>query len=144
VFLFVCTARTHPATKVYLSSVTRQEFLDTYFAVIPFAHSDCDQRARGALIERILTEEYGYSVISCLSQRLQTKSAKEKLQQREDKLQAVSEANEWEEQIARSWPKVVEDDIVFECLEDYRQGSVWSPPAVCVPFADWRDMIQLT
>jgi hypothetical protein len=29
------------------------------------------------------------------------------------------------------WPTVVDDNVVFECLEDYRRGTVWEPPLVC-------------
>ena len=30
-----------------------------------------------------------------------------------------------------TWPSVVSEDIVFDCLNNYRRATVWVPPAVC-------------
>ena len=33
--------------------------------------------------------------------------------------------------ICSNWPSVVPDDIVFECLDNYYQHSVWVAPLIC-------------
>jgi Helitron helicase-like domain at N-terminus len=115
----------------YLMSLNGRQFFDIYFAIIPSGDDDHTQQSHGELIERILDEEYGSVIVSSLVQRSLTKSARQKLHRREEKLQAVLDATDREDDILRSWPQVIEDDVVFECLEDYRRGTVWLPPVVC-------------
>lgn len=112
-----------------LFSLEVRDFLDIYFALVPF-HSP-PRNVRGMMIEEILLKEYGPTVIQCLAQRTPSKSAKQKTQRYEKKLESQRQATEWEEEISRSWPQVVDDRIVFECLEDYRRGTIWQPPSVC-------------
>ena len=47
------------------------------------------------------------------------------------RLQSVQDAIIFEKDMASSWPKVVEDNVVFQCLEDYRMGTIWTPRPIC-------------
>jgi hypothetical protein len=47
-------------------------------------------------------------------------------------------------EMMKSWPTVVLDDIVFQCLEDYQIGTVWELPLICnVCGLEWRDTIDV-
>jgi len=121
---------THILSRIqYLCSLDPVQFFQVFFSVLPFDVRYQDPR--DALIERLLTVEYGNEVITHLSTPLLSRSAKSKIQRRKRKLQRVQELAACEEQMITTWPTVVDDNVVFECLENYRRGTVWEPPLVC-------------
>ena len=113
----------------YLLSLSNVAFFEVWFAVNPFGCTT--DTARGTLIEKVLREEYGCEIIDSLGTPRLSQGAKRKLEREAAKLHSAQERIANEEKIAASWPKVVEDDVVFQCLEDYRRGSVWHPHPVC-------------
>jgi hypothetical protein len=58
-------------------------------------------------------------IVSCLVQHSLTKSARQKLHCHEERLQAVLDMTDREDDILCLWPHVVEDGVVFECIEDF-------------------------
>ena len=79
------------------------------------------------LIEKVLCGEYSCEIIGSLGEPHLLQGAKCKLECEVAKLHSAQERIANEEKIAVFWPKIVEDDVVFQCLEDYRHGSVWHP-----------------
>ena len=113
----------------YLCSLNPVEFFQAFFSVLPF---DEQYRApRDVLTKKLLDAEYGNDIILHLSAPLLSRSAKAKKQRRDKKLQRVKEAAASDGQISEMWPTVVAPDVVFECLERYRCGTIWERPLVC-------------
>jgi len=83
------------------------------------------------LTEKLIREEYGDDVISIIATPHIPKSVQQKNQRRAARLQSVQESIEFEKEMISSWPTVVEDDVVFQCLQDYRTGTVWIPWPIC-------------
>ena len=79
----------------------------------------------GTLIEKVLCGEYSCKIIGSLGESHLLQGAKCKLECEVAKLHSAQERIANEKKIAVFWPKVVEDDVVFQCLEDYCCGSVW-------------------
>ena len=66
------------------------------------------------------------------------------MQRQEDRIQSVKENAAKEEALIRSWPNVIHNDIVFECLERYQTGTIWVPPLVCcVCGLERRDIVEI-
>ena len=113
----------------FLYSLPTRAFFREFFSVLPFDLKYMD--SRGILIERVLACEYGDQVILHLSRPLPSQSESHKIQRREQKVKVAEDAAVRELEITQLWPTVVPDDIVFQCLEDYRIGTVWEPPLIC-------------
>ena len=71
-------------------------------------------------------------MVSALRSHLSCSTKCRTLQRREHRENAIRVAVDTRQlQISTAWPSVVSEDIVFDCLNNYRRATVWVPPAVC-------------
>ena len=71
-------------------------------------------------------------MVSALRSHLSCSTKRRTLQRREHRENAIRVAVDTRQlQISTTWPSVVSEDIVFDCLNNYRRATVWVPPAVC-------------
>ena len=114
---------------LYHASLSNHNFFDVLFSVLPF---DADYYLScNVLTEHIVVVEYGEVIISIL----QTPSISNTqqclqrwLQKKED---YIIDATNRIQNISSTWPTVVPDNIVFECLKNYRHHTIWIPLLVC-------------
>jgi hypothetical protein len=96
--------------------------------------SQCDE-----VIEIIIKHEYGNDVIDAVSttsvERQQAtkdkRSAKVKSECRAQKREEMIQSKEKLSNIKSVWPSMVSQEQIFECLNAYRDGTIWKTPAVC-------------
>ena len=105
----------------YLLSLNSMAFFEIWFAINPFDHLADDTHR--TLIEKVLCEEYGCKIIASHGQCHLLQSAKGKLECEAAKLHSAQERIANEEKIAVSWPKIIEDSVVFQCLKAYHCGT---------------------
>ena len=113
----------------YLGSLSSQNFGQVFFCVLPF-HTECDL-SRSALTERVLIVEYGSLIISNLRTSFPSKNQERDQRRQNDRELLISNALQTTQEISSAWPQKVLDDIVFECLENYRVQTIWVPPLIC-------------
>ena len=113
----------------HLASLSDTKFLDVCLSLHTF---DCiSDEPRVCLIDKIIRSEYGEHIISFLAMQRQSRADQQKAERKAIRLQSVQNAIAFEKEIKQAWPRVIKEDVVFQCLEDYRLGSVWCPPLVC-------------
>lgn len=98
----------------YLLSVTFQCLCDILLSYFPF-HLLTDP-SHESFILQILSVEYGSDIISSLSNACTPAECATDVSQ---------------------WPKVVPQDVVLSCLNQYYQGTIWSEPPVCAVCAQY-------
>lgn len=64
-----------------------------------------------------------------------SKQIQHKSQRRFDKVEQVLETYRHHQQEVKDWPTQVPCNIIFNCLDSYRQGTIWVPPPICVACA---------
>src|SRR5882762_1758691 len=113
----------------HITTLSDVAFWDVLLTVHPF---DClPNDSRALLTEKLIQEEYGDDVILIIAVPCLSKRVEQKNQCQAAKLQSVQDAIAFEKDMVSSWPRVVEDDVIFQCLEDYRMGTVWTPCPIC-------------
>jgi hypothetical protein len=109
----------------YLSSLTNRQIFQVFYSVQP---SYTDRLSTRTII---LTVEYGVNIILTLQTLSLTKSDISSDSWRREKQDLNTDLVDNIQRICSGWPSVVPDDIVFDCLEQYRREIIWILPFVC-------------
>jgi len=91
------------------------------------------------LIEKIIHTEYGLELIYALNSSVQFQKEKTKEQynnmlkrrRRENHRQVIEEKKKEQNKLEQEWPTVVPKDLILNCVNAYREGTIWVPPPVC-------------
>ena len=83
------------------------------------------------LIDIIVENEYGSSIFKCLSKSVVGKDERAKNSRREKKFSKVQTAKDALERYETSWPSLVPQAHIFECLNEYRKETIWTDPPIC-------------
>ena len=89
------------------------------------------------LINIIVEYEYGSSILKTLSEPVQVVSKTErvneraKISRREEKILKARTVKETLESFEASWPSLVPQTHILECLNAYREGTIWTDPPFC-------------
>ena len=94
--------------------------------VIDYDHLSCV-----ILTERILFVKYGDVVISSLHNESLSTNAARCVQRRQVRSNIITEDMDNIQKICSNWPTIISDDIVFECLANYRHHTIWHQPHIC-------------
>ena len=124
----------------YLGSLTSVHFSQVFFSIFPF-HTQCHS-SRTTLTELILNAEYGSFIICNLQTPLLSKSAKQSRRQQDQRDIARLDASHRIQDICSAWPQKVSDDVVFQCLENYRLQTIWVPPVICCVCGLERNQVE--
>ena len=87
----------------------------------------------------IIKHEYGNDIVDAVStttatRQLATKdkqAAKVKSERRAQKEEEILQSKEKLTRIKLDWPTMVPQEQIFECLNAYRDGTIWKIPPVC-------------
>ena len=113
----------------HLASLSLPNFLRVFFSVQPFSTNS--DKSRFHLTDLILCAEYGDDIVSCLRTPSFSANALRSLHRCQDKDERTAQDKKDMDIIRSAWPTVVPDDIVFDCLENYRLHTIWQPPLIC-------------
>jgi hypothetical protein len=113
----------------HIASLSNVAFWEVFFAICPFTCSS--NLSRALLTEKLIREEYGNDLISIIAEPRLPRSIEKKKQRQAARLQSVQDSIAFEKDMTTSWPKIVDDDVIFQCLEDYRTGTIWTPHPIC-------------
>ncbi|KAG2758052.1 hypothetical protein P692DRAFT_20710152, partial [Suillus brevipes Sb2] len=102
---------------------------DVYLAHFPFLKFD--SLSDKDVIHQILTHEFGALVIERLSQEIPSQSVKLRSARLNQKQNALADIINVRAEREREWPMPVSKEVVFECLNGYMKGTMWSEPSVC-------------
>lgn len=96
-------------------------------------NSDYNTSGSRSLTDLILCEEYNDSIISCLSASSTTLNVSRCLQRQQLRQDVAQNAINDIRSIQVNWPSVVSDNVVFRCLANYQEHTIWrpGPPQVC-------------
>ena len=115
---------------LYLASLSNDIFFHNFLSVLPF-DIDHYNSSRSVLTERILYVEYGDIIISSLRTKLLSFNEIRRDQRRQIRDDFVTEDMKRMQDICSIWPTVVPDNVVFECLANYREHTIWHQPSIC-------------
>lgn len=106
-------------------------FLPPFFSILPFQEVNDSDKVN--LTEHILVVEYGEKVMSSLQIPCKGPNRKESdhLRRQQIRIDRLTKDSEMAEKICHDWPTVVPEEIVFSCLENYCNGTIWITPVVC-------------
>ena len=79
----------------------------------------------------MIRAEYRDDVISIIAVSRLPRSVEKGNRRQAARLKSVQDSIAFKTDMLLLWPRVVEDGVVFQCLEDYRTGSVWTPRPIC-------------
>ena len=114
---------------LYLVSLSVQGFFEVFFSLFLFYDEEiCSQNN---LTEHILFIEYGNVVINCLSKSPLSSKEMKLCAWLETRQNLTALATYKTQQITLTWPSVVPNNVVFDCLKKYCNQTVWIPPLVC-------------
>ena len=115
----------------HLASLSNTKFLNVCLSLHTF---DCiSDEPRVCHIDKIICSEYGEHIISFLTMQCQSRDDQQKVEHKVIRLQSVQNSIAFEKETKQAWLRVIKEDVVFQCLEDFCLRSVWCPPLVgCV------------
>lgn len=94
------------------------------------------------VINEILHYEYGKNIMDALQVEQLTKSERKKLERHELKQERVTNSKKQLEDLKENWPQIVPKDVIYQCLNAYREGTIWKTPAVCAVCAQHSENIE--
>ena len=94
---------------------------------LKFEHEPTQER----LIRIIVENEYGSPIFKSLSKPVLSKKERARISRREEKISRVQTAKGALESYEATWPLQVPQAHIFECLNSYREGTVWTDPLIC-------------
>lgn len=96
-------------------------------------------------VVKILEREYGQKIVDILARSPQAppcKAVELKNARRKNKLESVIAAQQAMAQYEREWPTVVPQNVVFDCLNRYYEGSMWTEPPICAVCGQYQRNVK--
>jgi len=90
-----------------------------------------EEPSREVLVNKIVAYEYGTEILFCLSTSRLSKNDQQKLNRRVQRDAIIRSAKEDLKNYEAAWPTQVSQSHIFECLNAYREGTIWKNPPIC-------------
>jgi hypothetical protein len=90
-----------------------------------------EEPSRDVMINKAVGYEYGPEIYLCLSSPSLSINDRRKFKRRQEKDATIQCANEKVDAYEAAWPTQVSQAHIFECLNAYREGTVWKEPPIC-------------
>jgi hypothetical protein len=113
----------------FLLSLGSQAFFEQFLSCKLF--TDVCGMSHLLLIQEILEYEYGPHIMKEVGNSVLTVSERKKKVRRDEKLNRVKLTAAFKNKIVTSWPSKISDDVIFQCLHDYYNGTQWTLPHAC-------------
>lgn len=123
-----------------LQNVGADVLCDIWLAYSPYSTARFSQTSE--LITRILTFEYGSTVVDALSHEPLSRSDRLRQARREHKMSALTAvATDAVDRLNR-WPEIVPSSTVLACQAAYFEGTIWKADPVCAVCAQHMEDCQ--
>ena len=83
------------------------------------------------LINKVVGYEYGTQIFLCISTPPLSRNNRRKLKRKLEKEATIQSAKQEVDVYEAAWPTQVSQTRILECLNAYREGTIWSDPPIC-------------
>ena len=87
--------------------------------------------SREDLINTVIKYEYGTEILLCLSTPPLSRNDRSKLNRRLERDTTIRTAKKELDAYEAAWPTQISQTRILECLNAYREGTIWSDPPIC-------------
>ena len=87
--------------------------------------------SREDLINTVIKYEYGTEILLCLSTPPLSRNDRSKLNRRLERDATIRTAKKELDAYEAAWPTQISQTRILECLNAYREGTIWSDPPIC-------------
>ena len=114
----------------YLFSLRMASLCEIVLALDPRLSFE-QEPSRETLIIKIVGYEYGHEILERLSTPPLSRNDQRKLNRRVEKDTMIQSTKEELDVYKAAWPSQISQELIFECLNAYRQGTIWKDPPIC-------------